>query len=107
MTFPRQVGKDNLEIYRRNNLTGSLVWVSVCVSSLAPEALSATVTSLCEVACNPYGLLLAWRNAGSPAEQESQLHRERKGTKSLDSISSSKRVGKVKGEGGRTPAAVV
>lgn len=83
------------------------MWVSLCVASLAPEAVSATVRVSCEMARDPFGLLLAWRNAGSPAEQESQLHRERKGTKSVDSISSSQRVGKVKGEGGRTPAAVV
>lgn len=42
---------------------------------------------------NLYRALLVQRNAGSPTEQESQLHRERKETKSLESVSSSQRVG--------------
>lgn len=45
--------------------------------------------------------LLVQRNAGSPTEQESQLHHERKETKSLDSISSSQRAGEGERGGGK------
>jgi len=53
------------------------------------------------MARDPYGSLLVQRNDGSPAEQGSRLHCERKGAKSLDFISSSRRVGEgERGNGG-------
>lgn len=92
-------GKKIFKYTGESNLMGSLVWASACVSSPASEAVSAAVAASCEMARDPYGPFLVRRNAGSPAEQGSQPHHERKGTKSLDSISSSQRVGE--GERGR------
>lgn len=53
-----------------------------------------------EVTWAPSGPLLVWRNVGSPAEQGSWFHHERKGIKPLNSISSSQRVGEGERGGG-------
>lgn len=102
LLFHRQVGKKKKKIKytEGNNVMGSLVWVSACIFTPASEAVSAAVIPSWEVTWAPYGPLLVWRNVGSPAEQGSWFHHERKGIKPLNSISSSQRVGEGERGGG-------